>query len=223
MSTLKTPTGFSLLEVSLVLFVLALLMHFSFSPLTRSAQHSQTLKTRAQLQNVQEALIGFVLLHGRLPCPDYDTDNTSTAYGLEDSNCNFSFNQEGYLPWKTLGVEANDPFGDRWRYRIERKYADALELKQRLLNEEGCSTPCAAPFPDDKLQIIDSQGRSLHSQQERPIALVFSLGKNQTADGANAVWDAQYQADAPSHNFDDELIWINRSTLAKTLLQAGKL
>lgn len=237
--------GFTLTELAVVLVIIALLLGGLLVPLSTQQDLENHRATTSQLTNIREALLGFVATYGRLPCPDTDNSPVLAGYGVEEPNCSVDAAAEGFLPWKTLGVPQHDAWGGtwqaaveprrgHWRYRIERDYADAARLRTLILNNDANnSTACAGgippAFPDDCLSILNSAGLLLFAQNERPIALAYSVGPNNQADGQNASYEANraatptYQADVLSNGFDDQLIWLTRSNLINLLITTGKL
>lgn len=227
--------GFTLTELAVVLVIITLLIGGLAMPLSSQRGLEQQRATTQALQDIRDALIGFALIHGRLPCPDTDTDPTQASYGIEETTCSDPLTSEGFLPWRTLGVAEYDAWGSpwteagsprlgHWRYRIERKYGETTGLKDRIL-----STTPATAYSHDSLSIINTAGQALYENKERPIAIIYSLGPNNQADGQNASFEANasdnptYQADQPRPDFDDQLIWLSRSALVNRLVAVGKL
>src|SRR5690242_127354 len=125
------PHGFTLIELAVSLFIITLVLGGMLIPLTTQVEQRKITDTRKSLDEIREALIGFAVLYGRLPCPDTDTDPTAAGYGEEETSCSGAPTVEGYLPWKTLGVTPMDAFGitrtattspriGDWRYRVDR-------------------------------------------------------------------------------------------------------
>ena len=217
--------GFSLIELAVVVLVITLLLGSILVPLTTQVEQRKVSDTRRALDEIREALVGFAIINGRLPCPDIDSDPAAAGYGLEESACSANPVAEGYLPWKSLGVAQMDAFGVKrttaasprigdWRYRVDRNFATVFSL--------------ATGFGADALTVRDSAGNALTSSTERPVAIIFSAGPDTTANGQNAVSSFEptggvYQADVPSTSFDDILIWISRPILMNRMVAAGKL
>lgn len=217
--------GFTLIEMAVALVVFALLLGSILVPLSTQVEQRKISDTRKALEEIREALIGFAIINGRLPCPDTDSDPAAPGYGLEEASCATPPTAEGYLPWKTLGVAEFDAWGIQrtsaasprigdWRYRIDRNFAVPFTL--------------SSGFGADALTVRNSAAVALTSTSERPIAIVVSAGPNTTADGQNAeasfeASNGVYQSDVPSATFDDILIWISRPILFNRMVAAGKL
>jgi prepilin-type N-terminal cleavage/methylation domain-containing protein len=215
--------GFSLLEMAIVLAIVGLLMVGLLPGLTGQIEQQRRTETRKQLADIQQALLGFAIINGRLPCPTTIADPSNAGYGEEAASCSSNPATEGYLPWKTLGVLETDAWGSKrnntgdtwsgyWRYRVDRNFAATISL--------------STTFSGDALSIKDNAGNSLTSSNERPIAIVYSTGPNRVADGQNSSFEPTggiYQSDSPTTSFDDILIWMSRPQLLNRLVTAGKL
>ena len=218
--------GFSLIELAIVLFIVALLLSGLLVPLTAQIEQQRRTETQKQLAEIQQALQGFAIINGRLPCPTTILNPATAGYGEEAASCSTNPAAEGYLPWKTLGVSeidawgskrstATDPWTGYWRYRVDRFFASTFTL--------------TTGFSVDALTIRNNAGANITSTIERPIAVIFSTGKNVTADGQNnastsfEATSGIYQSDVPGATFDDMLIWISRPQLFNRMVSAGKL
>lgn len=132
------PCGFTLIEMAIVLLIVTLLLGGLLMPLSAQVEQRKTIETQKLLEDAKEALIGFALANGRLPCPAAP----NSADGLEsfapagNSNngiCSNFF--DGLLPAATLGITPVDNNGlalDAWglqqnriRYAISNLSADA--------------------------------------------------------------------------------------------------
>ena len=214
--------GFTLAELAVVLVILALLSGSLLIPLGSRMEARDRQLTLERLRDIQQALTGFAIIHGRLPCPSTEADPDHPAYGLEDPPpCNVA--QPGRLPWRTLAMPATDAWGSErlqasddwsghWHYRVDRRFADHVIT--------------AALSPGDNLQIRTPDDRNITVSDSQAVAIVFSTGANRVADGSNAIHSAtqpRYQAGEPSPSFDDLLVWIGRPLLIARLAQAGRL
>jgi len=223
----ESESGFSLIEMAMVLTIVALLMAGLLPTLSGQIEQGRRTETRKLLDEIQQALVGYAIINGRLPCPTTTADPANANYGLQDGNC-LSPAAEGYLPWKTLGVAETDAWGTPrrsageqwlgyWRYRVEPAFASGVFALTTLSNSTL------------DLQVRGSAGNRLTNTgtSNTPVAIVFSTGPNLTADGQNASYEqtaaATYQSDNPNTNFDDMTIWIGRPILFNRMVAAGKL
>ncbi|MDO9421462.1 MAG: type II secretion system protein [Herminiimonas sp.] len=122
----------------------------------------QVSQANKDIENIQLALIGYVIRNNRLPFADSNND------GLEDSGA-FT----GNIPWQTLGVAANDPWAissppaavavaNRYRYRVTpaltatTSKADFITQVGNIVVNDGTGTilTSTAPF------VVYSRGRN---------------------------------------------------------------
>jgi prepilin-type N-terminal cleavage/methylation domain-containing protein len=73
--------GFTLIELAIVLFIVALLLGGMLVPFSAQQEIHGRQETDRALATIREALLGFALINGRLPCPAI----AATATGTNDS------------------------------------------------------------------------------------------------------------------------------------------
>ncbi len=219
--------GFTLVELAIVLLIVTLLLGGLLPTVSSQIEQQRRNDTRKQIEEIRQALFGFAIINGRLPCPTNQPDPANPNYGSEDPALCAT---EGYLPWKTLGVSETDAWGSRrsavadpwtgyWRYRADRNFSVGTIT---LITGFGTCSPLSS----DCMTIQDSNGLALTNTTERPVAIVYSTGPNLIADPNNASFEAVggiYQSDTPNPAFDDILIWISRPQLFNRMVTAGKL
>jgi prepilin-type N-terminal cleavage/methylation domain-containing protein len=224
--------GFSLVEMAIVLAIVALLMAGLLPTLSGQIEQGRRTETRKLLDEIQQALVGYALINGSLPCPTnpatQNNPSDTNNYGVPDPAGCSNPSAEGYLPWKALGVPEMDAWGIKranagdnwvgyWRYRVEPAFASGVAFTLTTTSNTTLD-----------LQVSDSAGNRLTKtgNMDTPIAIVFSTGPNLTADGENNDFEtsaATYQSDVPNQSFDDMTIWISRPTLFSRMVAAGKL
>jgi len=129
---LRTTNGFTLIEIAIVLVVVGLLLGGLLMPLATQVEVQRRTETEKALKEINEAIIGFALANGRLPCPaDPATSNTTFDAGTERVTlpapsiaCGAAGSVYGVVPWATLGVSEVDAWGRRFTYRVTPWYAD---------------------------------------------------------------------------------------------------
>lgn len=241
--------GFSLLELTLALIIIALVLGGMLNPLGAMLEARQRAAAETELERIKEALVGFAMINGYLPCPATATDPDSASYGLEDASCNADPVAEGHLPWRTLGVPETDPWGTPrsdaaapfngyWRYRVDRNFSNAGALFT------------LATARAENLTIVNGEGQLLTAPTETPVGIVYSTGANLASDGENADFEGAvcgnpegydpgggtacpngeplYQAGSPSGaggaaSFDDLVAWLSRPLLFNRMVIAGRL
>lgn len=206
--------GFSLTELAVVMIIVALLVGGLVFPFGAQREVQRLRQAEASLADIREALLGFAAIHGYLPCPDMDTDPGAAGYGVAEISCSATPSREGFLPFKSLGLFETDPWGERWRYRVDRNFADSA-------TPIGLTTA----FGSDALSVENQDGTALTTTLERPVAIFYSLGPDRQANRGNASFEAnggRYEASPPAPEFDDLLQWLARPLLISRLIAAGR-
>lgn len=111
--------GFTLLEVMLVMLILTILVAGISMPLAAQIAMRRHDDTRRLLDEAREAVLGFALTQGRLPCPatDRSRGEESFAEGGDALNGNCSNFHDGFLPAASIGLSPLDAEGyarDGW-------------------------------------------------------------------------------------------------------------
>ncbi|HBA90776.1 MAG: prepilin-type N-terminal cleavage/methylation domain-containing protein [Gallionellales bacterium GWE2_58_10] len=235
----KMNCGFTLVELAMVLMIVGLLLGGLLPTISSQMEQQQTRETRKQLDEIQQALIGFALIKGRLPCPA----NGSTASGDEsttgsDSSLTCTLTK-GALPWATLGVNETDGWGRRFTYRVSQgatsNFADGSDGTGASCNiATGVSFQLCSVA---NLNVLSTSGGS--NVATNVPAIVVSHGKNglgaypagggaqigtatgdeeENADDNNTFVSKNYSTD-----FDDLVIWLSPNILLNRMVTAGKL
>jgi len=82
---------------------------------SQGLDRSEIIETVNEAELVRDELFTFLMVNKFLPCPDTLASND----GLEDRNVdNSCVNRQGYLPIGTLGINAEDAWGNPFYYRV---------------------------------------------------------------------------------------------------------
>lgn len=216
----RVQLGFTLLEMAIVMVVLGLLLGGILMPLSTQMEKQDRDETQKILQDIQDALIGYAMANGRLPCPDTDGDGIIDMSGT----CT---NVQGTIPWVDLGVGKNDVWGQSFTYRVTGSFADNTDgtgcgIATAGISFELCSTA--------DINILDaSAGNPVANQIP---AIVIAHGSNWATttsadESENTDTDTTFVDRRPSMNaaptFDDQVIWISSNILKTRLVSAGRL
>ncbi len=112
---MKRDAGFTLLEMAVVVFIISLLTSAALAPLQTQREARARRATAMALAQAIEALYGFAVVHGRLPCPDAGVAERGREHRNGERAC---VAREGALPYVDLGVNGHDAWGNRLRYRL---------------------------------------------------------------------------------------------------------
>lgn len=110
-------SGFSLVEIAVVLVILSVLIAIVAVPLATQMEQRRTEETQKQLETIKEAIIGFALARGRLPCASRDNLADKGNESVVDEATGVCNAYSGLLPAVTLGVSPIDSAGfaiDAW-------------------------------------------------------------------------------------------------------------
>jgi prepilin-type N-terminal cleavage/methylation domain-containing protein len=183
MSPIARQRGFTLVELALVVGIVALLLGGLLVPLSRSIEQKAIANTQASLEAAQQALIGFALLNGRLPCPDthaLGAEDTPAAGAVQcPSNSVAGGASWGQLPWNTLGVSGVDGWGYRLDYAVHTPLAVTAFSGANIRSSNlvvNCSMLTAVDIPRGFPGCFDATTPGIASTTVS--FLVFSHGKN---------------------------------------------
>ncbi len=135
MKTKSSISGFTLIEIAIVLLVVTILLGYTVAMFPIQQDLKKYRDVNAEMNAIIDSLIGYAQVNGRLPCPDTDSDglansvdnfnNDSGAAGADgrEDSCTGFF---GFLPSGTLGMNGNindqgqliDPWGAAYGYAV---------------------------------------------------------------------------------------------------------
>jgi len=229
--------GFTLVEVAISILVITLLIGTLLVPLSTQVEQRKTNETQKVLDEIRDALLGFALANGYLPCPDMTTGGAGANDGQEDVDVSTGLcvTNEGNLPWVTLGVGAFDTWGNRFRYRVDGQFAQrsplfnlgTINTTLGVCTTQACSSRLTAGS-DGPPAVVLSHGRN-------GLGAMNSLSNSQNPNpgGAdeleNTDGDTQFVSRTASAagstvgEFDDIVTWLSREVLLNRMVAAGRL
>jgi len=242
----KMNCGFSLIEMAIVLFIVALLLGGLLPTVSSQMEQQHRSETRKQLDNIQQALIGFAMLNGRLPCPASLASSGVESNFTGGGDCTDFFN--GYVPAVTLGLTPVNDKGlvlDGWNnpihYAVTNKniglatnaFTSPNGMKTATLNSLATATPLLVVCSSATSITATTCGTSAKLTDNAP-ALVYSLGKNggsisteadelANTNGTNINGDIVFVNHDQTPTFDDLVVWISPNILINKMVSAGKL
>lgn len=222
----RGAAGFTLVELAVSLAIIAFLLTMLVVPLGTQVDQRRYAETQAEMGQISEAIIGFAMANGRLPCPATPTTATTSAgAGLENKPGPGCGIPQGVLPWATLGVPETDAWGRRFTYRVTSAFADDPGVGQSstfLLTDNGDitvtngSTNIATNIP----AILISHGKNgLGSYGSDGTQRAGAAGDELI----NATVGSTFVSRTNAPNFDDLLVWISPNILKARMVGAGRL
>lgn len=234
--------GFSLIELSVVLVIVTLLLGSLLVPLGAQVEQRQYAETEKQLEQIKEALLGFALANGYLPCPA-----KTAADGSEDrigggTTCStvVSNVSVGFVPWVTLGMKPSDSWGNLYRYSASATFTDSAasslftltSARYILIRTRNAGTPTNLSNANEIPAVVLSHGKNgFGATSELGIARATPATWNNTLDEwNNANNTTTFWSRTRSDNtgpaggqFDDIVVWIPPGILFSRMVAAGRL
>jgi prepilin-type N-terminal cleavage/methylation domain-containing protein len=200
--------GFTLTEIAIVLFIVALLLGSLMLPLAAQVDTRDNADAQKAMSDIREALIGYAASRAGkpyLPCP-------GDANGVEEVRVGGACpNIEGNVPWNTLGLGRSDPWNRSYRYRVTPAFSNSIGFMLtsagtlRLCTDNTCAATVATGIP----------------------AVIWSKGKNGVGANANEVansdGDNDFVSKEPDPNYDDLVIWLSPNILFNRMIAASRL
>jgi len=240
-------SGFTLVEMAMVLAIMTLLLAGLVPTISGQLEQRRSAETKKQLEEIQQALIGFAIINGRLPCPA-----TSASKGVESptggGTCTNPYN--GFVPAATLGISTRNEDGlvlDAWNNPI--RYAVTQANSYAYTTSNGMASTGISALTPNLLVCSTATGISgsdcgsadykLTAGDGVPV-VIYSIGKNGATGGTSTDEAANPNPNSADNNrtfvshtptgssatngeFDDLVIWISNSTLLNRMVAAGKL
>jgi len=229
--------GFTLVELAVALVIITLLLGSVLVPLASQVEQRKIWETQRTLDQINEALIGYAITRGHLPCPAI-----SAANGLEDrtgGTCTGN-KRQGFLPWAELGVSKLDAWGHIFRYSVTLAFAnsaapftlsstrditlyprDNTGTQVNLSNSSDIPAVVISHGPDG-LAGIDDQGIAVALPSDWPASYA---DENLNATSATSFMSrtSQGAAGGTGGSFDDLVVWISPNVLFNRMVAAQKL
>ena len=229
--------GFTLIDMAIVLLIITLLLSALLVPLGTQVEQRKIAETQKTLEEIKEALFGFAVANGRLPCP------ASAGTGVESpSGGGVCDPWNGFVPAITLSISPTDNQGfaiDGWGQRI--RYAVTTASASAATTIDGIKTIGMGTFSPDLHVCASSSGVAAsncgtsNSLTASAPAVIYSLGANWATGGTgndeaqNLDGDRVFVSHVPSSataangEFDDIVVWLSPNILFNRMVAAAKL
>jgi len=232
--------GFTLVELAIVLVIVALLTSGLLMGITAQRASADNSDAQRQLDYIREALIGFAMANGRLPCPANLTIATIAGAGSEELACSpldcstsdrVCSQEYGSIPWNTLGLPETDPWNSRFTYFVGKEFANPLtqteknngvrarfklDTEGRANIEDGAGNKIASKVP---AVVVSHGSRNFGAYQSSGNQIAGAAGEE--LENANST--LTFISRTPGNNFDDLVTWIAPGILMAKMVAAGRL
>ena len=203
----RPQLGFTLAEIAIVLLIVGFLLGGIMAMITSQTEQRNWSDTQSRLEAARDAILGYALANGRLPCPA-----NSTSAGAEvpagGGLCGTGTTQDyyggvvagvtyGLLPAVTIGYQpvdsqgfALDAWGNRIRYAVSRVNTGVLG-SANFTNAANLKTSGISVLPNDLVVCASAAGTSAGppgscgavaansvTSQKTVLAVLYSPGKN---------------------------------------------
>jgi len=227
----KAHSGFTLVEMAVSLVIVGLLLGTMVLPVVTLQEQTQFSENKQVLSEIREALIGYGMSHGYLPCPA-----VSYSDGSEDRSSGVCNKLVGFLPWSELGFQKLDRWEHLYRYSVSSNFADSTtkitltsvgDITLTARATDG-STTANTNIP----AVVMSFGKKAYwAYQDGGTQISDASATNtdedvngNTADGKSFVTrDVTSVTSATGGEFDDQLVWIPTSLYINRMVSAGQL
>ncbi len=162
--------GFTLVELTMVLFIVGLLLGGLLVPLSTKLEQENRNSTAATLNDIKESLLGYAVINGRLPCPDCPDGTTGTCSsvaaalrndGVEDRSGSppdrVCLTNVGNLPWVDLQVGQLDAWNRHFTYRVTPEFS-----------RESNNVPCGTQAIDVSFELCTPGDNDIYTGYSTP-------------------------------------------------------
>jgi len=207
----RAARGFTLIEMAVAMFIIALLLGSILVPLQSQIESRNFENTQRILDQAREALIGYAAANGYFPCPASTTSNGLQAMGAGypgSGTCAAVVTGAntwiGFLPAATLGFTPVDTQGyavDAWGLTQNRiRYAVSNWNSNTLTKTDGMRTAGMGSIASTPLLYVCSSGTgvvvgtncgtAVTLTSNAPV-VIWSVGPNGATTGGTSVHEAQ--------------------------------
>ena len=230
-------TGFSLLEMAVVMIIISLLLGGLLASLGSTREINQRTDAENQINEIIEALYGYAQATGRLPCPATAASNGAEA-PLGGGNCT---QEHGFVPSVTLGLSGSvnadgllmDPWLSPYRYSVTTSNGNAFTTTNgmrtvtmanltpdlRVCSAAACGTVTADALP----VVVVSLGADWAEFTGADVDATENSGETTIAGYRHANDNDFVSTTYVEDTFDDMISWMSSNILFTRMISAGQL
>ena len=211
-------SGFTLVEMAVVLAIVALLLGGLLPTISGQVEQRHRQETLKQLDDIQQALIGYAIINGKLPCPAKPSIATGSANaGVAD--CTLT---TGVIPWTTLGTSETDSWGRRLTYTASASFTTStftlastgtLTVINTVTGGSNIATNIPAVFLSH-----GTDGSGAYTSQGTQIPVSSDLDELDNSNGGTT-----FVSKTLTPTFDDLVNWVSPNILFNRMVMAGRL
>lgn len=232
MKTFRFNTsGFTLVEMAVVLVIIGLLLGGILTPLSMQLEQRRISETQKALDEINQALIGFAIVNGRLPRPALSaTDGTERAACATEAECS------GFIPWIALGVSKLDAWNHIFRYKVTAAFTTTFTLTTAksitVQTRNAASLLVNLTNTNDIPAIVLSHGKNGYGSTSdegvaQSAAPVANIDETANATSTTIMFVSRIPAGSAATmlggEFDDIVVWLSPNILFNRMVAAGKL
>lgn len=236
--TQKYKSGFTLVEMAVVLVIIGLLIGGMLSPLSVQLEQRNYSETLRAMDEAREALIAYGMSRGYLPCPAISGQN-----GAEDRDatglCTLN-KRVGFLPWAELGLPKLDSWGHLYRYSVTLTYANknlkisvipAATQDITITTRNATGTLINLSNLDAIPAVIMSFGKNAGGATNNDGTVVTNTSTTNVDEGSNVSIigrkfisrDISENSSITGGEFDDIVMWLSPNIYLNRMVSVGQL
>jgi len=190
--------GFTLIEVAIVFVIIAALLSYTLLPLRAQRESANIKNARVKLVEIEEALYGFAIANGRLPCPTIPGNNGVENPDPPTSHCAGNAAIGGYIgfvPTTTLGVKGEvncdglllDPWGRPYMYSITNS---SVSGNGDFVTFDGIRLAGGPTAVTPDIKICNDLSQNCNAgagsfSTDSAVAIIFSMGNRERPNSAD--------------------------------------
>ncbi|MDP3087555.1 MAG: type II secretion system protein [Methylotenera sp.] len=237
MAARMNQLGFTLVEMAIVLVIVGITLGGLLVSLSAQVDQRDYAQTRQSMEEIREALMGYALSRGYLPCPAI-----SSANGAEDRivATGICTNRVGFLPWAELGVKKTDSWNRLYRYSVTPAYSSSppvITLSPPIARDITIQTRNGAgglinlSNANDIPVAVISHGKNGYGGTSNEGILLTDTSVNNDDEKTNNIGDGtvlvsrEFGDDISTTygQYDDIIVWISPNTYLSKMVTVGKL
>ncbi len=216
--------GFTLVEMAVVMLIISLLLGGLLLPLSNRVEQERRGVAQAAMEEALEALVGYALSTGRLPCPDTNNDGLEDLAGCQQAGSAFN---AGTLPWATLNIQGGDPWDQNRSFGYAVNGAFVSTANPFSLSTQGTGAGILKVYDGGGCagagQVAVNVPVVLYSNAQNDFgATAGSADERENADNDNCFISRDYST-AAGREFDDLVSWLSPNILFNRMVAAGRL